>query len=85
MADKPRVTIAILTIIVIILALVVVYAFLVQPAISSYISGKQISAYNQGQADLLNTILLQIQQAGYVGIPIGDQTLILAPVPQQPQ
>ena len=83
MADKTRATIVILTILVIILALVVVYAFLVQPAISSYISSKQISAYNQGQADLLNTILLQIQQAGYVGIPIGNQTLILAPVQTQ--
>jgi len=84
MAEKTRVTITILLVLVIILALVVIYALLVQPAVSGYIYDQQISAYNQGQADLLNTILLQIQQAGYVGIPVGNQTLILAPV-QQPQ
>ena len=85
MAEKTRVTIFILTILVIVLAIVVLYAFVVSPAISNYILNKQISAYNQGQADLLNNILLNIQQAGFVRIPIGDQSLVLAPVQQQVQ
>jgi len=84
MADRTKVTMTVLIVLVVILAIAVVYAFVVGPAISDYVANKQISAYNQGQSDLLNNILLNIQQVGFVRIPVGNQSLVLAPV-QNPQ
>lgn len=78
--ERISLVLGILVFIIVVLAGIVIYAFVVKPAVSDYVYNKQISAYNQGQTDLLNNILLQIQQAGYVGIPVGNQTLVLAPV-----
>ena len=84
--EGRRTVILIWVLILIILALVgvMVYFFAINPAINNYINTKQVTAYNLGQVDLLNNMLAQIQQLGYVSIPIGNQTLYLAPVvPQQ--
>lgn len=77
MADRARLTIKILVLIIVLLVLVVAYALAVRPAISGYIVNKQVGAYQQGQADLLNNILVQMQQVGYAQIPVGNYTLFL--------
>jgi len=81
---KTVVLIWVLIVIILLLVGAMVYFFAINPAINNYINTKQITAYNLGQVDLLNSMLAQIQQMGYVSIPIGNQTLYLAPVvPQQ--
>ncbi len=84
MADKTRVTITVLVILVVLLAGFVVYSFVVQPAIQGYVVQRQ----TEGVQIAVNTILAQIQQYGFVQIPVGEnQTLILVPYvpPQQVQ
>ena len=58
---------------------VIAYIFGVKPAINNYVIEKQ----TQGMDYALAIIVQQIQQNGFVKIPIGNQTLIL--VPAQPQ
>ena len=86
MADKSRVVISILVVLVIILGAVVLYSFVVAPAIQGYVIQKQ----TEGVQIAVNSILLQLQQQGFVQIPLGEgqQPLILvpytAPVQQAP-
>ena len=68
-----------LILVIIILAGVLAYTFLVKPMINERIQQKQIDAYNLGQVDLVNAILVQIQQTGYVTIPVGNSSLTLVP------
>lgn len=77
MANK-NVLIVVLVAVVVILAGIVVYAFVVKPSISGYNVQKQ----NEGVQIAVNYIVAQLQQQGFVQIPIGNQTLIL--VPYQP-
>ncbi len=79
MANK-NVVIAILVFLVVILVGVMGYAFVIKPAISGYVVAKQ----TEGVKIAVNAILAQIQQNGFVAIPVGNQTLYLAPFnPQQ--
>lgn len=71
--------IASLVLIILVLLGIITYIFAIKPAISSYVIGTQ----NQGIDYALAIIVQQIQQNGFVQIPIGNQTLIL--VPAQPQ
>ena len=80
MADRRNILIIVLAIIVVILALVMIYAFIIQPAVSGYSVQKQ----TEGVQIAINSILSQLQQNGFVQIPIGNQTLILVPY-QAPQ
>lgn len=77
---RTSLTIAILGILVVVLLLVVGYAFLIKPAINGY----AVNAQNVGIQYTINAILLQIQEKGYVEIPVGNETLILVPY-QNPQ
>ena len=81
MADKTRLTMTILVILVILLAGTLLYFFVIQPAIQGYVIDRQ----NEGVQIAVGTILTQIQQYGYVQIPVGEnQTLVLVPYnPQQ--
>ena len=80
MADKKSVLITVLVLIVVILIAVMVYAFAIKPAISGYTIQKQ----TEGVQIAVNTILASVQQNGFVAIPVGNQTLYLAPFnPQQ--
>ena len=72
--------IILLTSVVIILALVLLFLFVVKPSLEDYIQKKQIEAKDI----VLNLILLQIQEQGYV--QISDTTgnsLILVPLTQE--
>jgi len=85
MADKTRLTITILVVLVVLLAGFVLYSFVIQPAIQGYVVERQ----TEGVQIAVNTILTQIQQYGFVQIPLTEgQVLTLVPyVPptQQPQ
>ncbi len=82
MADKTRLTITILVVLVVALAAFVLYSFVIQPTIDGYAVQKQ----TEGVQIAVNTILAQIQQNGFVQIPIGsNQTLVLVPYTQPQQ
>ena len=68
--------------VVAVLVLLVLYAFVVHPAVNGYVVKLQnqsmIQGVNQGVIYTLDTILSQVQQKGYVQIPAGNnQTLTL--------
>lgn len=78
MGDRNRLTVRILIIIIILLALVVIYAFVLRPAVTGYAVDKYTQGYQQAQADLVNNIWIQIQQTGNAQIPLGqNQVLVL--------
>lgn len=87
MANKAKAVIWSLVAVILILALILIYAFAVQPAINN----RQVTFYNAGyqtaQADFINTMWAQVNQQGYVQIPLNEnQSLFLAPFdPQQAQ
>lgn len=76
MADRTNVLITILVLVIVILAGVLIFTFMVRPAFNGYIVDKQVEAQNI----LLTNIVAQATQNGFVQIPIdGNQTLFLAP------
>ncbi|MEK6830248.1 MAG: hypothetical protein AABY15_09095 [Nanoarchaeota archaeon] len=84
MTDRSKLVIAILVVLVIALGAFVLYSFAIQPAIQGYV----VQIQTEGVQIAVTTILAQIQQYGYVQIPVGEnQTLILVPYtpPQRPQ
>ena len=78
--DRNKRVIRILTVLVVILALVVLYALLIRPAVLNNQINVYTRGHTQGQVDLLNNMVTQLQQTGYVQLNIGNQTIILAPV-----
>lgn len=79
MADRRNTLMLVLVLVIVVLAGILIFTLLVRPAISGYSIEKQ----QEGVQIAVNSILLQLQQQGFVQIPIGNQTLIL--VPYQPQ
>jgi len=77
MVNKTSVLITVLVIVIVILAGIMLYAFVIQPKISGYNVQKQTEGVNIA----INYILAQLQQNGFVQIPVGNQTLILVPYP----
>ncbi len=76
--EKSKLTIRILILVIALLALVVLYAFAIRPAVTGYAVNKYSQGYYQGQSDLLSNIVVQLQQAGYAQIPVGEnQVLVL--------
>lgn len=79
MADKNKLVVRILVLIIALLALVVLYAFVVKPVVTGYATGAYQQGYIQAQGDLLSNIWTQIQQTGTAQIPLGEnQVLLLA-------
>ncbi|MFH1710956.1 MAG: hypothetical protein ABH840_01465 [Nanoarchaeota archaeon] len=78
MANKTNVLITVLVLVIVILAGVIIYSFVVKPKISGYTVQKQ----SEGVQIAVNYILAQLQQNGFVQIQAGEQTIIL--VPYQP-
>ncbi|MCX6749608.1 MAG: hypothetical protein NTW17_02590 [Candidatus Pacearchaeota archaeon] len=75
MADKKSVLITVLVLVIVILAGILIYAFVIRPAYTGYVVERQ----TEGVQIAVNAILTQLQQNGFVQIPIGNQTLILVP------
>jgi len=82
--DKKDLTIRILAFLTIILALGLLYFLIINPAITKNQTQKYNQAFNDGQIVLLNSMISQIQQKGFVNIPLNEnQSLVLVPyVPQ---
>ncbi len=78
--DKAKVLVTVLTLLVVVLGMLVVYAFVLRPAMSGYI----VKSQNDGAMALISYMVSQIQQQGYTQIPVGNQTLVLIPY-QSPQ
>ncbi len=73
--ENNRILIAVLLVLVVVLGGMVLYSFALKPAISGYV----VNAQNQGVNLAVASIVNQIQQQGYVQIPVGNQTLVLVP------
>lgn len=78
MANKAKAVIWSLIVVILVLAIILIYAFAVQPAINT----KQVTIYNAGyqnaQLDFVNGMLNQLRQQEYIQIPISEnQTLLL--------
>lgn len=61
--------------IIIVLAIVLIYFFIVKPAFDS----NNIKNQNIGINATINYIAYTISQQGYIALPVGNQTLILVP------
>ena len=75
MANKTAVLITVLVLVIVILAGVMLYAFVVKPKISGYTIQKQ----SEGVQIAVNYILTQLQQYGFVQIQVGNETVVLVP------
>ena len=84
MADKKKVLITLLIAVIVILAAIVVYAFLIQPAYTGFVAQKQTEGYNYCLEIVTQNIVAQLQQNNFVQFPVGDEMLYLSPFnPQQ--
>ncbi|MEK6881153.1 MAG: hypothetical protein AABY22_16150 [Nanoarchaeota archaeon] len=72
--------IQILVVVIVVLALIIGYFFIVKPMINKSATDNQVIGFNLA----IQGILQQLQQQGFVRMTIGNQTLILVPY-QQPQ
>ncbi len=76
MADRTNVLITILVLVIVILAGVLIFTFMVKPSFDGYVVEKRTEGYQIAIRDIVS----QVQQNGFVQIPIdGNQTLFLAP------
>jgi|SaaInlStandDraft_3_1057020.scaffolds.fasta_scaffold175825_1 hypothetical protein len=80
---STRTLIWILLAIILVLLLFVGYFFLLKPAITGYTVNQQTLGYNYAYQEVLTSLIGQLQENGYVQLPYGNQTIILAPVQQQ--
>lgn len=73
---KEKLTIFIMTLIIVFLLLFIIYSFVVAPSYNNFVLEKQL----EGQRILIYGIINQIQQQGYVSIPLTqNQSLVLFP------
>jgi len=63
----------------IIMALILVGLFIVQPITSNYIAKQQTLGYQYGIVSMTNAMLDSIARDGYVQLNFGNQSLILVP------
>lgn len=81
--EKNSRLIFVLVAVIVVLAAVVLYAFVIRPSYNAYVTKIQNQGVSQGVTLAVSSILTQLQQAGYVQIPVGgNQTLTLI-TPQQ--
>ena len=81
MANRTRILIVVLVLIIVVLAGIMLYVFAIKPKISGYVVERQ----REGVVIAVNSILAQLQQQGFVQIPLNqNQSIILVPyVPPQ--
>jgi len=74
--DKTRLIVKILIAVVVLLAIIVLYLVVIQQQYNNFVDQKRI----EGIDLFISQILIpQLQTNGYVQLPIGNQTLYLAP------
>lgn len=83
MADKKKVLITLLIAIIVVMAIVLAYVFLIQPTISGYV----VSGRDQGVEFAIVSIMQQAATCQPVPLTFGNQTINLIAVKclQQPQ
>lgn len=81
MNTQGKIIVALILVVVVLLGFVL-YMFALKPQINGYVVNKQVEA----QTILLSNLIAQIQQYGYVQIPVGeDQVLTLVPYTEPTQ
>lgn len=84
--DKGKKIIWILSVIIAVLVLALVYFLVISPQIENKNLIKEDNLRIEGFNYAIGSILANIQQQGYVEIPIGNESLILVPyMPEQIQ
>jgi CHASE3 domain sensor protein len=83
--EKRDILVLALIVVVILLLGFISYMFVIQPAINAQVVGWANKGYNQAQVDMINSMLLQLQQNGYVLLPTGNGNQTIALVVYQPQ
>ncbi|HEA46382.1 MAG TPA: hypothetical protein ENH99_01220 [Candidatus Pacearchaeota archaeon] len=73
MADRNKLLVTFLVLVIVILVAIVAFTFLIKPAVTGYVVDKQIGAQNV----LLNNIIAQAAQCQTVTLPFGNQTINL--------
>lgn len=85
MANRTKVLIVFLVLVIVVLAGVMAFTYLIKPKVTGYVTEKQ----TEGVQIAVNAILMQLQQQGYVQIPLGvdedGQQQVLYLVPYNPQ
>jgi len=87
--EKSKLTMRILVLVIALLALAVLYAFVIRPTVTGYAINNYEQGYQQGQMALLNNVVTQIQQTanaqgvGSAQFPVGEnQVLVIQGVAQ---
>ena len=81
MSTQGKVIIGLILAVVVLLGFVL-YMFALKPTVNGYVVNKQVEA----QTILLSNLIQQVQQNGYVQIPVGeDQVLTLIPYTEPAQ
>jgi hypothetical protein len=82
---KGKRDVLVISLVVIVLLLVgfISYMFLIKPAITANAINWANKGYNQAQIDMINSMLAQLQQNGYVLLPTGQENQTIALVPYQ--
>ena len=75
--EKNKLTMRILILVIALLALAVLYAFAIRPAVTGYAINNYEQGYIRAQTDLVNNIWTQIQQTGNAQIPVGENQVLL--------
>jgi CHASE3 domain sensor protein len=83
--EKRDILVIALVIVVVLLLGFISYMFLIQPAINAQVVGWANKGYNQAQVDMINSMLSQLQQNGYVLLPTGEGNQTIALIPYQAQ
>ncbi len=79
--NKSKLTIGILSIVVVLLILFIAFFFVIKPQMNKYADERRLEGI---ELYVYNFILPELQANGYVQIPIGNETLILVPyIPEQ--
>ncbi len=83
MREKSGIVIAVLAVMVVVLLGLVLWAFVFNPMINGYAT----KIYNQGANDAVKAVVGQVQQKGYVQLPVNEnQSVMLVPYnPNQTQ
>lgn len=77
MADKKSIWITVLALVIVIMALIMIYAFVIQPAISGYTIQKQNEGALQGANYVLSQIINTVARCQTFTLPVGNQTIHL--------
>jgi CHASE3 domain sensor protein len=83
--EKKDILVITLVLVVVLLIGFVSYMFLIKPAMNAQVVKWANQGYGQAQVDMINSMLSQLQQKGYVLLPTGEGNETIALVVYQGQ